>query len=28
MENFVAYNPVKVHFGKTIVADLGKTGNH
>jgi len=25
MENFVAYNPVKVHFGKEIVANLGKT---
>ncbi|RLD61244.1 MAG: hypothetical protein DRI95_14450, partial [Bacteroidetes bacterium] len=25
MENFVAYNPVKVHFGKAVVADLGKT---
>ena len=25
MENFVAYNPVKVHFGRDVVADLGKT---
>jgi len=27
MENFVAYNPVKVHFGKDVVANLGKTIN-
>ncbi len=25
MENFVAYNPVKVHFGKEVVNNLGKT---
>ena len=25
MENFVAYNPVQLHFGKGIVSDLGKT---
>ncbi len=25
MENFVAYNPVQLHFGKGVVNDLGKT---
>jgi len=25
MENFIAYNPVKVHFGKGVVSTLGKT---
>ena len=25
MENFVAYNPVQLHFGKDVVSDLGKT---
>ncbi|MFW5819991.1 MAG: iron-containing alcohol dehydrogenase [Bacteroidota bacterium] len=24
MENFTAYNPTKVHFGKNVVSDLGK----
>ena len=24
MENFVAHNPVKVHFGKGIIGDLGE----
>jgi alcohol dehydrogenase YqhD (iron-dependent ADH family) len=32
MENFVAYNPVKVHFGKGVVRELGEqaalTGKH
>jgi len=25
MENFIAYNPTKVHFGRGVVNDLGKT---
>jgi alcohol dehydrogenase YqhD (iron-dependent ADH family) len=25
MENFILYNPVKLHFGKGVVKDLGKT---
>ena len=25
MENFILYNPVKVHFGKDITDDLEKT---
>lgn len=25
MENFIAYNPTKVHFGKNVVSDLGET---
>jgi len=25
MENFIAYNPVKIHFGKGVVSTLGKT---
>ncbi len=25
MENFVAYNPVQLHFGKGVVSNLGKT---
>ena len=25
MENFVAYNPTKVHFGKDVVDQLGAT---
>jgi alcohol dehydrogenase YqhD (iron-dependent ADH family) len=28
MENFVLYNPVKVHFGKNVVENLGKTVTH
>jgi len=27
MENFVAYNPTKLHFGKEVVKDLGKTSS-
>ncbi len=25
MKNFIAYNPVKVHFGRDVIKDLGKT---
>jgi alcohol dehydrogenase YqhD (iron-dependent ADH family) len=28
MENFILYNPVKLHFGKGVVKDLGKTVAH
>lgn len=27
MENFVAYNPTKLHFGKDVIEDLGNTMN-
>ncbi|MCK4288880.1 MAG: iron-containing alcohol dehydrogenase [Bacteroidales bacterium] len=27
MENFIAYNPTKLHFGKNVVDDLGKAVN-
>jgi len=27
MENFVAYNPTKLHFGKEVVKDLGETSS-
>lgn len=28
MNNFIAYNPVKLHFGRQVVRDLGKNASH